>query len=140
MSKKFVVLIALLVLLASCAANGPHETKPASPRVNTVYIWDADGHIDLALLRGLKAEAGSYMKSKGIAVSDNPEATESYLKITVIDATKDEDSGHAYINARLYILNASDSSIIYDRTFEAKGKGDYPIGKFVEGALKDYFR
>jgi type IV pilus biogenesis protein CpaD/CtpE len=141
MLKKLFVLVALSALLSACAGNKTQAVNnaPAKP-VNTVYIWDADGHTDLALLRGLKAEAVSYMRSKGVVVSDNPEATDAYLKVTVIDAVKDEDANSAYIKARLYILSASDSSIIYDMTYEVKAKGDYPARKFVQGALKGYFK
>ena len=130
------VLAMSLFMLAACGHQA--ATDKGTRQVKTVYLWDADGYTDLALLRGLKAEAASYLKTNGVAVSDDPAATDAYLKITVLGAGKDEDTGKASVKARLYILDASDNSTVYDATYEAKGRGDYPVKEFVRGALKGF--
>jgi hypothetical protein len=112
--------------------------------IKTVYLWDADGHTDLTLLRGLKAQAARELRAKGLIVSDNPTATDAYVKITVIDANRDDAAGTSFIKARLYTISAVDNQTLYDKTAEARAKGAkeeapaYPIEEEVRELLSEY--
>jgi hypothetical protein len=140
--RRGMIIAVMLIAVAGCASQEAARKGPApgAHQVNSVYIWDADGHTDLTLLRDLKAEAAIFMKTMGKAVSDDPEATDAFIKITVLDASKDEDSGRTSVKARLYILDARDNNVIYDTTYKARGKGDYPARGFVKGALEDFVK
>ncbi len=156
MSRKFLLVSLLLAPvffgLTACAttATAP-STRPAETtapeklaKIKVVYLWDADGHIDLSLLRALKDEAAKDMKDKGLSVSDNPDATDAYVKITVLEGSRDADKGKSFLKARLYVVDGSDQSVVYDRTAEASASGggdngpDYPVADVVRALLKDY--
>ena len=145
------LLAAVFLVFTACASTGP-AAKPAESttapeklaKIKVVYLWDADGHIDLSLLRALKAEEARVLKDKGLSVSDNPDATDAYVKITVLEGGRDADKGKSYLKARLYVVDASDQSVAYDRTAEAGASGggdngpEYPVGSVVSALLKDY--
>lgn len=135
------LLVMLLLAVLSVAACAPKMTGLVSvnnveKKVHTLYIWDADGHTDLALLRGLKAEATRQLVAGGYIVSSDPNATAAYVKITVDDAVKDKGG---FIRARLYIVDAMDQGIIYDKICEAGSGGDgYPTDRFIGCALSEF--
>ena len=135
-------LIALSMLavlfVASCAPKvaGHLAVNNMEKKVHTLYIWDVDGHTDLALLRGLKAEAGKQLSAAGYTVTTGPNATQAYVKITVDDAIKE---GSPSIMGRLYIVDSTDQTIIYDKTCEARsGKEGYPFDSFIGCALSEF--
>ncbi|MBI5695375.1 MAG: hypothetical protein HZC51_06490 [Nitrospirae bacterium] len=130
-----VALMTFATLMAGCAAQSAEKTTAPPPPVHSVYIWDADGHIDLTLLRGLKAAAADYFRMRGVTVTDDASATGAYVKISVNDA----DAEKGFVDARLYVLSAADNSMIYDRTYRAESGNGYPIDKFVRGALGGFF-
>ena len=144
--KKICLFIFIIAILSSCAEQSPKATVVAerARQIKTVYVWDADGHSNLSLLKGLKAEAKKQLKEKGLIVVDDPSSTESYAKVTVLSAYNDPDKGKAYISARMYLIDASDNSIFYDKTAEAKASGGgengpgYPIEKIIRELLLDY--
>ena len=137
--------VAILILfMGACAHAEKASVSPGLSGIKTVYLWDADGHIDLSLLRGLKAAASKELRAKGILVSDNPSATEAYVKITVVDANRDDATGTTYVMAHLYVISAADNSTLYDKTAETRikwGKEDappYPVEEEVRKLLSDY--
>jgi ABC-type glycerol-3-phosphate transport system substrate-binding protein len=138
-------LLLLALLLAACAGTPKQPAvSPAVKQIRTVYIWDADGHTDLSLLRGLKEAARKSLKEKGLIVTDDPNAAQAYVKVTVIDAGRDADAGKSHVRARLYLVDATDGATIYDMTAEAhaSGGGDngpaYPMEQVMEKLLSDY--
>ena len=137
--------VAILVLFMGACAHGEKAlVSPVLSGIKTVYLWDADGHIDLSLLRGLKSAASKELRAKGILVSDNPSATDAYVKITVVDANRDDATGTTFVNARLYVISAADNSTMYDKTAETKvtdGKDEapaYPVEDEIKKLLSDY--
>ena len=143
---KLFVLVVAVAALSACAGTADNVAKHSAKPVKTIYVWDADRHTDIALLTGLKGEAGAYLRSKGFMLSADPAVTDAYLKISVTDAYRDADKGRSYIKARLYILDATDNSVIYDRTYEADASGggvdgpEYPIRKFIEEAMREFVK
>jgi hypothetical protein len=134
----------IIIFIGACAHGEKAIIAPGLSGIKTVYLWDADGHIDLTLLRGLKAQAAKVLKSKGLIVTDNPSATDAYVKITVEDANREDASGITFIKARLYVISAADNSTLYDKTAETKvtgGKDEapaYPVEDEVRKLLSDY--
>jgi len=130
--------VVALVLLGACAPRnvGVLSMYDTSRQVKTVYVWDADGHIDLNLLRGLRYEAEAQLTAGGFTVSKDPNATEAYVKITVDDAAPGKNG---FIKARLYIIEAGTQDIIYDKTCEVgPSPENYPIAEFVRCALAEF--
>jgi hypothetical protein len=121
----------------------PAIISPGVKDVQVVYLWDVDGHIDLDLLRAMKAEATRELKEKGFRVSAEAGATECYVKLTVINANRNGDLHKSYIRARMYLLNAQDSSTLYDKTAEAWATGgsyegpEYPVKEVVAELVKE---
>jgi len=140
---RYALLLGLLITVAACAPTQVTKPTAAMPKINKIFVWDADGHTDLTFLRGLKAEAQVYLKSKGFSVPENEGAADAYLKITVYDAMDDDGHGHSYVNARAYLVLASDESVVYDRTYEARVKltdgaaPAFPVNEYIREALKD---
>lgn len=133
-----VMSLSALLFAAACApkVTGLVSVNNAAKKVHTLYIWDADGHTDLLLLRGLKAEATRQLVAGGYIVSSDPNATAAYVKITVDDAVKDKGG---FIRGRLYVVDAMDQGIIYDKTCDAGSGGDgYPMDKFIGCALSEF--
>lgn len=130
--------ISLLIVISACAPRvaGRLSVNDVNKKVHTLYIWDADGHTDLALLRGLKAEAGKQLSAAGYTVATDPDVAQAYVKVTVDDAMKE---GSPSIMGRLYIVDSADQSIIYDKTCEARsGKEGYPFESFIGCALSEF--
>jgi len=130
--------------MGACAHGEKALVSPGLSGIKTVYLWDADGHIDLNLLRGLKAAAAKELKAKGILVTDNASATDAYVKVTVIDASRNEDAGTTFVKARLYIITAADNLTLYDKTAQTGVKWNkedapaYPVEEEVKKLLSDY--
>jgi hypothetical protein len=128
----------------ACAHTEKAVVSQGLSSIKTVYLWDADGHTDLSLLRGLKAHAARELRAKGLIVSDNPTATDAYVKVTVIDANREDASGITFIKARLYVISAADNSTLYDKTAEMKTTGGkeeapaYPVDVEAKELLSDY--
>jgi len=133
----FLVFLTIAVFSACAHSEPPKLVARTLSRIHTVYVWDADGHIDLALLRGLKAEAGKKMREYGYIVTGDPGAAEAFVKVTVVDAKRDADNKTAFVKARLYIIDSSESAIVYDKTAEARATGggddgpEYPVAAVV---------
>lgn len=128
----------LLVTVVACSpkVTGRLDAFNKDKKVKVLYVWDADGHTDLSLLRGLKDETARQLAAGGYVVSTNPNATGAYVKITVDDAVPGDDG---YIRARLYIVDSTDPVIVYDKTCEARSGGEgYPIASFVGCALSEF--
>lgn len=134
----------LMLFMGACAHGEKAIVLPGLSGIKTVYMWDADGHIDLSLLRGLKAAASKEFRAKGILVSDNPSATEAYVKITVVDANRDDTTGTTFVKAHLYVISAADNQTLYDKTAETHikwGRDEapaYPVEEEVRKLLSDY--
>lgn len=134
----------LMLFIGGCAHGEKAIVSQGLSGIKTVYLWDADGHIDLSLLRGLKAAEAKELRAKGILVSDNPSATDAYVKITVVNANRDDATGTTFVNARLYVISAADNSTLYDKTAETRikwGKDEapsYPVEEEVRKLLSDY--
>ena len=134
----------LFLFLGACAHGEKAVVSKGLTGIKTVYLWDADGHTDLTLLRGLKAAASKELRAKGILVSENPSATDAYVKITVVDANRDDATETTFVNARLYVINAADNSVLYDKTAETSAKGakeeapPYPVDAEVRELLSEY--
>ena len=143
---KGLALLLAVFALASCAGEKNAVVEGRMKHIKSLYVWDADGATDIALLNGLKAETMAYLGSRGFTMSADPEKTDAYVKITVYDAERNADKGKSYLNARLYILDASDNTIIYDSTSDESASGggfegpEYPVRDFVEDALRDFMR
>jgi hypothetical protein len=136
--KTVLLLVASFALLSACAPKnvGVLTVHDASKKVKTVYIWDADGSIDMKLLRGLRYEAEAQLAAGGYTVSKDPKSTEAYVKITVDDA---QSGDNGFIKARLYVIEAGTQNIIYDKTCEVgSSDGGYPISDFVRCALAEF--
>jgi len=146
MKLAYILSTIMLLTFSACASMSNDVVEGHKKPVKMIYIWDADGHTDINLLNGLKGEAGAFLRSNGFALAADADSTDAYLKITVIDAYRDGDRGKSYIKARLYILDSSDNTTIYDATYEASASGggfdgpEYPIQKFVEGVLADFVK
>ena len=147
MRKILLLMVAAAVALAAGCAGHAAKTKAdvvtPGKQVKTLYIWDADGHTDLTLLRALKAGAKKELNTRGFIVTDDPNANEAFVKITVLDAFRDADKGKSYIKARMYFVDAMDNGVFYDKTAEARVSGhgetvDYPVGALVTVLLSDY--
>lgn len=142
--KRLLYVAMLFLFIGGCAHGESAVVSKGLAGIKTVYIWDADGHIDLTLLRGLKAQAARELRAKGLIVSDNATATDAYVKITVIDANRDDASGISFINARLYVVSAADNSILFDKTAETRAKGvkeeapPYPVDAEARELLSEY--
>ena len=145
--KGALALAAALILVAAVSCAHVRAVKrPAAAAVKTVYLWDADGYTDASLLTALKLVTARYLKSGGFTVTGDPYATDAYVKITVIDAAPAADGSAGYIEARLYVVDARDNAVIFDRTCRvsapdggAKGP-EYPVAAFVRCALKGFER
>lgn len=142
--KRLLYFAILVLFMGACAHAEKAVVSQGLSGIKTVYLWDADGHTDLSLLRGLKAQAARELRAKGLIVSDNPTATDAYVKITVVDANREDASGISFINARLYVLSAIDNSILYDKTAETRAKGakeeapEYPVDAETRALLNEY--
>jgi len=140
------ILLISLASLSSCASNEATVVEGREKQIKALFVWDADGATDFTLLNNLKGETMMYLRRKGFAISADPDKTDAYVKITVFDATRDPDKKRSYIKARLYIIDAADNSVMYDRTYDASAYGggfdgpEYPVVDFVEGVLGDFAR
>jgi len=142
----FLLVLLALTALSSCAGNESAVVEGRTEHIKSLYVWEADGATDIGLLNALKGETMSYLNSKGFTISADPDKTDAYVKISVYDAERSGDKGRSYMRARLYILDASDNTIIYDTTNDAGASGggfdgpEYPVRDFVEDALRDFVR
>ncbi len=121
----------LLLILSSCASTGGGNPKatmmmPAIRALQSVYVWDADGYPDIDLLRALKAETSKELREKGLLVSNDQNATQAYVKITVLEGYNNVNKGRSYLKARLYFIDAAGENIFYDKTASASLSGDSP--------------
>ncbi len=155
-TKLFVpVFLLLLLTLSACASTGGGETKatmmmPAIRALQSVYIWDADGYPDINVLQALKAETAKQLREKGLLVSNDQNATQAYVKITVLKGYNNVNEGRSYLKARLYFIDAAGENIFYDKTASASLSGDiktrdggekgpgYPVKQVVRELLSDY--
>jgi len=134
----------LLVVLAGCADQGGAKPLVTGGRqIHTLYLWDADGHTDIALLNALKTETANNLKSHGYTISNDADKTDAYVKITVLDAYRSADKRSAYIKARVYVVASEDGRMLFDNQYESWASGgtkfvapEYPVDKFVKGVLK----
>lgn len=146
---RYFITSALFVLLLSGCASQSQAMKPLvtadAAKVKTVYVWDADGNSDINLLRALKAEAQRQLKEKGLLISDNAASTDAYVKITVLDGSRDADTKRSFVRARLYALGSMTGELVYDKTAEASAKGgkrfeapEYPVRDEVKELLSNW--
>lgn len=146
---RYFITAALFVFLLSGCASQSTAMKPLvtadAAKVKTVYVWDADGNSDINLLRALKAEAQRQLREKGLLISDNAASTDAYVKITVLDGSRNADTKKTFVIARLYALGSMTGELMYDKTAQATAKGgkqfeapEYPVREEVKELLSDW--
>jgi len=133
----------LLILAAAMAVSscGGKITKAVTVHdraaaYRSVYIWEPDGHTDFGLLMDLKEGVAKRLRSGGYSISNDPDATAAYLKVTLYDADKVNGSdGH--IKGRIFIIEAEGRKVVYDVTTEVSGgvEAGYPVDIFLDEAM-----
>jgi len=133
-----IALLAASAVLASCGGNAVRNVTvhDNSASYRSVYLWEPDGHTDLSLLTALKDGAAERLRDGGYTISNDPDATAAYLKITLYDA-EPVDGSDGLIKGRVFVIEAADRKVVYDVTAEVTGGVDkgYPVDKFLDEAM-----